>query len=521
MAEHALDAIVVGSGFGGAMSAKVLVDAGWRVLLLERGDWVDRGAHNWLPDSVGPLTRFYAADAYRVTGNGGPPRAGSYRCVGGPSVFFGGVSLRFRESDFLPHPEIAGDSGAAWPFGYRELEPFYTEAERILDIAGTTGQDPTEPFRSAPYPHRSAELAPISRRIESAARQLGLNPFRLPLAINQKRCISCGTCDGFACAVRGKNDLATVVIRPLLDRGLRLEPNAVVTRLHVKDGKVTEVEAAHRETGERNSYGAPYVFLAAGALATPHLLLASGLERYNPGGDVIGRYLMRHYNEILFGAFPRKPNPGRVFHKQLGIHDLYMGDPASGVRGKLGGMQQVTTPPPALVRAELGGGMRGAAVARTVEHLTGWLTIAEDQPQPENRVQVDATASDRYGLPGAVIHHHYSDRDRAAGAILGATARAILRRAGAWVVAQRRVNTFSHALGTVRMGTDPRTSALDADSRFRGLDNLYVVDGSVMPTSAAVNPSLTIAALSLRAARRLVARAGNASQIRHRVAVKH
>ena len=99
--------------------------------------------------------------------------------------------------------------------------------------------------------------------------------------------------------------------------------------------------------------------------------------------------------------------------------------------------------------------------------------------------------------------------------------RAILRRAGAWAVVRRRVHTFSHALGTVRMGTDPRKSALDAECRFRGLDNLYVVDGSVMPTSAAVNPSLTIAALSLRAARRLVARAGNASQIRHRVAIKH
>ena len=278
MSERPLDAIVVGSGFGGAMSAKVLVDAGWRVLLLERGDWVERGAHNWLPEfgraahaaSIPPTRTASPATAVRRSRE-------AITASAAPSVFYGGVSLRFRESDFLPCPEIAADSGAAWPFGYRELEPYYTEAERILNIAGTPGADPTEPFRSAPYPQSSAELAPISRRMEAAARALGLNPFRLPLAIDRNRCISCGTCDGFACAVRGKNDLATVVIRPLLEHGLRLETNTVVTRLTARDGKVTEVESAHRETGERRSYRAHHVILAAGALATPHLLLASGL----------------------------------------------------------------------------------------------------------------------------------------------------------------------------------------------------------------------------------------------------
>ncbi|MBA3556270.1 MAG: GMC family oxidoreductase, partial [Gemmatimonadales bacterium] len=496
MADAAIDAIVIGSGFGGAMAAQVLVREGWRVLLLERGDWVDRGAHNWVPEGVGPLTCFYSSEAPRT-----------FHCVGGPSVFYGGVSLRFREADFLPNPEITEGSGAAWPFNYRELEPYYAEAERILGVAGVPGTDPTEPPRSAPYPQGSADLAPVSRRLEAAARGLGLNPFRLPLAIDRKRCLACGTCDGFACAVSAKNDLATVVIRPLLRNGLRLETNAVVTRLHAENGRVTGVESVHRETGERTVHHAPHVFLAAGALATPHLLLASGLQRHNPGADVIGRYLMRHYNEILLGIFPRRPNPERVFHKQLGIHDFYFGDPASGVRGKLGGLQQLTTPPAGLVRAELPWPI-GAACAPLVEHLTGWLTIAEDQPRYENRVELTSKAVDRYGLPGLVIQHHHTARDRAAGEALARRARAILSRAGAWSVVRHRVATFSHGVGTVRLGTDPRTSALDGECRFRGLDNLYIVDGSVMPTSAAVNPSLTIAAVSLRAARRLVARSG-------------
>jgi choline dehydrogenase-like flavoprotein len=399
------------------------------------------------------------------------------------------------------------------------MEPYYAEAERILGVAGAPGSDPTEPARSAPYPQGSADLAPVSRRLEAAARTLGLNPFHLPLAIDRKRCLACGTCDGFACAVSAKNDLATAVIKPLLRRGLRLETNAVVTRIHARDGRVTGVESVHRETGRRTVHHGSHVFLGAGALATPHLLLASGLQRHNPGGDVIGRYLMRHYNEILLGIFPRRPNPERVFHKQLGIHDFYFGDPASGVRGKLGGLQQLTTPPAGLVRAQLRWPL-GVACAPWVEYLTGWLTIAEDQPRHENRVRLDPDAVDRFGVPRLVIHHRHTERDRAAGKALAARARAILRRAGAWAVVRHRVATFSHGVGTVRMGTDRLTSALDGDCRLRGLDNLYVVDGSIMPSSAAVNPSLTIAAASLRAARRLVTRVKEAPEIRRRVALK-
>ena len=145
-----------------------------------------------------------------------------------------------------------------------------------------------------------------------------------------------------------------------------------------------------------------------------------------------------------------------------------------------------------------------------MDHLTGLLTIAEDQPQYENRVLLDGVATDRVGLPRLQITHRYSGRDRAAGRALVERASAILRRAGAWALYRHRIDTFSHAVGTVRMGADPRTSALDPECRFRGLENLYVVDGSVMPTSAGVNPSLTIAANALRAAHRL---AGHPSPI--------
>lgn len=510
-ADRSYDAIVIGSGFGGAMAARVLIEAGWSVLMLERGDWVERSAESWSAGAVGPLTPHYSTESpYHLRDDGGDTNVGAFHCVGGPSVFYGGVAFRFRAEDFEHDPEIAGASAARWPFTYSAIEPYYSEAEQILGVAGECGIDPTEPGRSIPFPQAPPELAPISRRIQRAAQELGCQPFRLPLAINhspspgRNSCIRCGTCDGFACAIGAKNDLATVVIRPLLQHGLHLRPNSVVTRLIASGGRVTEVQAVDRLSGRAVRYRADTVILAAGALASPHIILASGLQRLNPAGHVVGRYLMRHYNEIVFGIFPKPPNPGGGFHKQLGIHDFYFGHPTlSRPRGKLGGIQQLATPPVGLVKCQLPR-LLSAVCAPWVDHLTGLLVIAEDQPQYDNRVLLESGATDRFGLPRLHVTHRYSSRDIAAGRALAGGARAILRRAGAWAFYRHRIGTLSHAVGTVRMGLDPRSSALDHDCRFRGLENLYLVDGSVMPTSAGVNPSLTIAANALRMAHRLV-----------------
>jgi choline dehydrogenase-like flavoprotein len=285
----------------------------------------------------------------------------------------------------------------------------------------------------------------------------------------------------------------------LLERGLELRPRTVVQRILVERGQVTGVVAQDIRSKEQSVYRARRVVLGAGALASPHLILTSGLQRHNPGGHVVGRYLMRHLNRVVFGLFSSPPAPDGRFHKQIGIHDLYFGDPSVRQRGKLGGIQQVGTPPAALVRQQLAGPL-GSIGARLSGYTTGLLTIAEDQPQFENRVTLDAKHTDSYGLPRLVISHRYSTRDDAASKVLLRAARNVLRRAGAWACYQHQIRTFSHAVGTVRMGRDPRTSALDQYGRFRGLDNLYVLDGSFMPRSGGVNPSLTIAANALRSA---------------------
>jgi choline dehydrogenase-like flavoprotein len=507
------DAIVIGSGFGGAMVAHELVTAGQRVLMLERGGWVARGPQNWAASGVGLTTPHYTTETpYDVTSGARRYRSGAWHCVGGQSVFYGGASFRFRERDFEPNADIVGDSGAAWPFGYDEMEPFYSRAERLLGVAGDAGADPTEPWRSAPYPQPAVPLSPSARVIADAATRLGLRPFPIPLAIsyqrdgNRRACVRCGTCDGYACAAEAKNDVATAIIPQLIRLGMTLRPNSVCVRLVRSGSRIEAVECVDRITGERSMIAAERFVLAAGALATPHLLLASKLDGCNPASGAVGRYLMRHRNAVVFGVYARQPNPERVFDKQIAIHDFYDGDPAcAALGGTLGGIQQMT-PPVELVRAYLPFGVRDPA-ATLVAHATGLLVIAEDQPKRENGVAIDWTNRDRFGVPRLRVRHAHTARDEAAAAVLIGHAKRVLREAGARLTYVHGIDTFSHALGTVRMGVDPRTAPLDEDGRFRGIDNLYVADASALPRSAGVNPSLTIAANALRIGVRL-ARSG-------------
>jgi choline dehydrogenase-like flavoprotein len=516
-AAGAPDAIVIGSGFGGALAAERLIDGGMKVVMIERGGWVPRGPENWSASGAFELTPYYTKDTpYDVVGEG-TGTIGAVRCVGGPSVFYGAASFRFREADFDGTDQTRA-AGAAWPIGYADLEPYYARAERLLGVAGEEG-DPTAPFRSAPYPHAPPPVSPVGERMRRAAERLGLHPFRVPLAINyggdaeRSACASCATCDCFACAVGAKNDLASGLLPRLIVRGLRIVPNTVVVRMIARDGRIRAVECVERATGRRSRWEAEQFVLSAGAIASAHLVLASGLHERNPARPAIGRYLMRHANGMVFGLFRGPVDRARRFHKQIAIHDFYFGDPGRPELGKLGGIQQVHAPPIGLVRARVPL-LPHAAARALLDRIAGLLVIAEDEPRAANGVELDDARTDVYGLPRLTIRHRYTARDRAARATLAGHARRILADAGALAVHPYPIRTFSHAVGTLRFGEDPRTAPLDPDCRFRGIDNLAVIDGSFMPTSAGVNPSLTIAANALRAAERLVERAGRARRRR-------
>ena len=495
------EVIVVGSGFGGAMVAWPLVQAGLDVVMFERGSAVPRGPHNWRPSETIMRTPCYTeGPSYTADTDRSVAERHAYACVGGPSVFYGGVSLRFRVRDFDPCPEIITDSGAQWPFGYATLSPYYDRVERILGVAGRAGEDPTEPPRSTDYPVSVNELSEVSRIMAGAAESRGLRPFRLPLAINyaeganRRACARCATCDTFACAIEAKNDIEVRVLRSLVHKGLDLRPETAVSEVLVEGHRCVGVSYVDRRSGVRSTATADRVVLAGGALGSAQLLLASGLEELNPAGDAVGRYLTRHCSAIRFGAYTWIPRHEGRFHKQIGLNDYYHGDPdGRAPPGTLGNIQQSQTPKVGTVREELGA-VAGGLLGPLVRRLTGLLVIAEDRPRYTNRVTLDSSETNASGVPRMRVQHRYADRDLEARRFLGRRARAIHRSAGALTTYTHVIDTFSHALGTVRMGSDPASAPLDVAGRFRGVEHLYVADGSALPTAGGVNPSLTIAA---------------------------
>ena len=327
------DAIVIGSGAGGATLAHALAPSGLRILILERGEYLRREKDNWNANAVFNEQR-YTTDERWLDKWARPFRPGAHYNVGGATKFYGAALLRFRSTDFGEVRHHGGIS-PAWPLAYDDLEPYYTQAEHLYRVRGVRGVDPTEPPASAPYLYPPVSHETRIAELERDFRSLGLHPFPLPMGVmldeadaEASRCIRCSTCDGFPCLVDAKADAHTICIRAALAYpNVSLETGALVTRLETDASGRSVTSVVVSRNGREERFAGNVVVLSAGAVNSAVLLLRSANERHPNGlansSDVVGRHYMAHNNSAMIAVSKRK-NP-TVFQKTLGVNDYYYG----------------------------------------------------------------------------------------------------------------------------------------------------------------------------------------------------
>jgi choline dehydrogenase-like flavoprotein len=487
------DVVVVGSGIGGATTALALAERGVDVLVLERGEPLPREPENWSPRAVF-LDRRYKPDEQWLDGAGQAFAPGVHYVVGGNSKVYGASLPRFREADFAPVEHLEGTS-PAWPFTYRDLEPYYARAERLYRVHGATGQDPTEPWRSTDFPYPALEHEPYVAALAERLRAQGVHPAANAMGLDRREggpCIRCATCDGFPCQVAAKSDAETCALEPALATGrVRLATGVRVRRI-VTDGSGRRVDhlVADGPEGALTVTGSRFV-LAAGSVNSAALLLASaddGRHRSGlaNGSDQVGRNFMMHNNAHIAAVDLNRPNDV-VFQKTLSVNDWYH-DGGDGY--PLGTMQLIGKVQGVMIKS-WATRMPLAVLDRIAHRSVEWLVMSEDLPVPENRVTLDPSGRIRTArlARGTSTHRELHRR-----------AKRLLRSAGYDVVATQwfDISMNSHQCGTVVAGTDPATSVLDPWCRAHDVANLWVIDGGFFPSSAAMNPALTIAAQALR-----------------------
>ena len=221
MSEH-YDVIIIGTGAGGGTLAHRLAPSGKRVLLLERGGYLPREPENWDSKEVFLKSRYVTPEKW-IDGNGTPFRPHAQYYVGGNTKFYGAILFRMRERDFGEVRHHGGIS-PAWPLSYDDLEPYYAQAERLYLVHGQAGEDPTEPYRSGPFPHPAVSHEPRLQKVHDDLLRAGLSPFHLPVGVDldesdpeKGRCVRCAKFDGFPCLTDGKADAHGCAVRPALE----------------------------------------------------------------------------------------------------------------------------------------------------------------------------------------------------------------------------------------------------------------------------------------------------------------
>ncbi|MEO6791862.1 MAG: GMC family oxidoreductase [Ornithinibacter sp.] len=508
-----VDLVVVGCGAGGSTMTQRLARAGWRVVVLDAGPFWDPDT-DWVSDEAGSHHLYWTEP--RVISGSDPVPLGSNnsgRGVGGSMVHYAGYTPRFHPSDFTTLTEDG--VGADWPISYADLLPYYEAIEEELPVAGEKwpwGHPHSYPYR----PHPVGGNGEIFLR---GAEAMGLTAKVGPVAIvngrfgNRAHCIYRGFCLQ-GCKVNAKASPLITHIPDALAHGAEVRANAMVTRVEVDEhtGRATGVH--YVSDGVARFQRASMVAIAGYSIETPRLLLNSACTRFPEGlcndFDQVGRYLMVQGAPQTAGRFDAEVRMFKAPPPEVSTEAFYETDPSKSY--KRGFSIQTVSPLPITWAEHVAAqGHWGADLREYMSDYVHWSclgALCEFIAQAENRVTL-SQERDRHGLPVANFSYSQCENDAALMRAAQGVMEDILRAAGADEVIT--IDRYAHLVGGARMAADEQHGVVDGNCRTFAVPNLYITDGSVLPTQGSANPALTIMSVAARAAQRLIATARRGS----------
>jgi choline dehydrogenase-like flavoprotein len=513
-ASERVDVCIVGAGPAGALIAARLAAAGYDVVVLEAGPRFDfqeriermersiRPAHP--PQSVWDMGG--PRDAYRSTGEMHYPlNHARVKGVGGTSLHWQGMVMRLQKGDFTGE-----NGGDPWPIEYDDLQQYYAQAEQEIGVAGAD-DNPFSPPRERDYPMPAFPPSHSDSIFAEACDELGITMHSVPNARNSESydgrgaCVGYGTCKP-VCASGAKYD-ATVHIQRAEDDGARVIDRAPVQRLeHDNEGDRIEAAVYATPDGTEHRQQARKFVLAAGGIEIPRLLLLSESEQYPDGlansSGLVGRYFTDHLAARVGGRIDQPTRQKHVGFFTSETHQFYDSDDHPPIK-----LEFLNYAGPSPVGDALRTDEWGDDLLNSLQDSYGnYLEVAglvQQESRAENRVTLDPERSDDHGNPVPEIEWSISDRDRQTIERATEVQRSILEELGAeieWVVGPDTTGPTFHHMGTTRMGADPESSVVDPQCRTHDLNNCWIPSSSVFVSAGAMNPTLTIAALSLRIA---------------------
>jgi choline dehydrogenase-like flavoprotein len=517
------DAVIVGSGAGGGALAWRLSAAGWRVLVLEKGPRHSRQDYGHGEGGLQPGDFVPSAEVDPhtvVTAQTTTPLRTTLgwiaTCVGGGTVHMGGYFYRFHPDDFRMRSRFGEYlSIADWPYDYAELEPYYTLAERMTGVSGLAAADPFAGARSAPYPLPPLEAHLFAAAVDDACRRRGWHPFPTPRAINSRpydgrpACSYCRVCASYGCPVGARGTSQETFIAHAERTGrCEVRPLSMVREIVVADGDRASGCSYFDAEGREHFAPGRVVCISASAVESARLLLLSRSARFPDGlaneTGQVGCNLQFHAVTMGQALFELDRAPAELLRNDFpflgrSIADFYflpdgISDLPKGGMIRFGIAPQVSGPRYFTPSSE--------------QRVLYFEAFHDFVPNAQTFVTLDDAVTDRWGLPAAQIHLDLPPHHRRAGRFLADRAFEVYEDLGATEGVTTDVGGTSSYLvhGTCRAGRDPATSVLDSFCRAHGLRNLYVADGSFMPTSGGASTTLTIVANALRTADHILER---------------